>query len=401
MPRYVLIANPGTKRCELYRRELEAYWSARGEPVDLAVVPWAEIVPRDGCLDDLPAFDRPAIVRMESPGKDNFVTRLLLEAGARDDPSEPPREWRSLEMPKGLLVRPGLLYRGFCRVLAGLRRSFDARPYLRPTACPLAVARMFDKNHTLATLAAAGVPVPEWLPPERLPSSITPFCDAILGTGWPVVYAKLNTGSSATGIVVVYLRGEDQHAVTTMTSTGDEFYNSRRLRELRGMAPTPYLEFLLKEGVTVQRGIPMARIDGQNFDVRVVCVYGKPVATIFRLSSLPMTNLHLGGRRGDYARCRAEVPTRAWLDALDHCVESAACFDSAVVGVDLVFEHGYPRHYVLEVNAFGDFFPGWVDAAGRSIHSLEIEATLDHDRAQTPPESPSAEASSRPSSLWR
>ena len=119
----------------------------------------------------------------------------------------------------------------------------------------------------------------------------------------------------------------------------------------------------------------MAHIDGQNFDVRVVCVYGKPAATIFRLSSNPMTNLHLGGRRGDYDRCRTQIPTRQWLDALDHCAEAASCFDSAIAGVDLLFERGYGSHYVLEVNAFGDFFPGWVDTRGRSIHAIEIDAT--------------------------
>jgi hypothetical protein len=29
----------------------------------------------------------------------------------------------------------------------------------------------------------------------------------------------------------------------------------------------------------------------------------------------------------------------------------------------------------LEVTAFGDYFPGWADARGRSVHALEIEAT--------------------------
>jgi len=30
---------------------------------------------------------------------------------------------------------------------------------------------------------------------------------------------------------------------------------------------------------------------------------------------------------------------------------------------------------VVLSNAFGDFFPGLVDAAGRSVHRVEIEAT--------------------------
>src|SRR5262249_10679555 len=162
-PRYVLIANPGTKRCETYRRELLAFWAARGVVPEVELVPWADMVPRDGNLDEVPAFDRPAVVRMESPGKDDQGTRLLLEARAGDAPAEPPRDWRAVPLPKGLLLRPGLFYRGFRRVLLGLQKSFDSRPHLAPTACPLAVAAMFDKTVTAWKVKAAGVPVPDML----------------------------------------------------------------------------------------------------------------------------------------------------------------------------------------------------------------------------------------------
>ena len=120
----------------------------------------------------------------------------------------------------------------------------------------------------------------------------------------------------------------------------------------------------------------MAQIDGQNFDVRVVCVHGKPVGDDLpaqlapddepapgrparRLRPLPGRR----SRRGTGSTRSTTAPTRP------------ACFDSAVAGVDLLFERGFRRHYVLEVNAFGDFFPGWTDARGRSVHALEIEAT--------------------------
>ena len=376
-PRYVLIANPGTKRYETYRRELLAYWAARGVTPEIELVPWADVVPRDGNLDELSAFDRPGIVRLESPGKDSHVTRLLLEAGVRGDPAEPPRDWRTMDMPKGLLVRPGLMHRGFCRVLRGLRRSFDVRPHLRPTACPLAVAHMFDKTATCRTLTDAGVPVPDWMSdPPDMPAVIH---DLSLIWDWPTTYIKLNSGSSATGIVVLHPNspGRPAFGITTCARREGGFYNTRLLRRVTGTELDETIQYIIDDGAVVQRGIPMAQIDGQNFDVRVVCVYGQPVGTIFRLSPHPMTNLQLGGRRGDHARCRAAVPTRDWLDALDHCVDAAGCFDSAVAGVDLVFEPGFRRHHVLEVNAFGDFFPGWVDARGRSAHAVEIEATAE------------------------
>jgi len=372
-PRHVLIANPGTKRCETYHRELLTFWAERGVTPEVEVVPWSEVAPRDGNLDDLPAFDRPAMVRLESPGKDERVLRLLLEAGARDDPAEPPCDWRSLEIPKGLLLRPRLWYRGFRRVLGGLARAFAARPHLAPTACPLAVAEMFDKTATAAKLHAAGVPAPNWLENPR--DVFAEMADADGGRGWPTVYLKLNTGSSATGIIALRSEAGRFHGTTTLAEIGGRFFNSRRLRHLTGSALERAAEFLLGEGAFAQQGIPMAQIDGQNFDVRMVCVYGRPVASIFRLSSSPMTNLELGGRRGNFGPCRAAIPTRDWLDALDHCADAAGCFDSAIAGVDLVFECGFRRHFVLEVNAFGDFFPGWTEAGGQSLHALEIGET--------------------------
>src|SRR6266550_2467104 len=98
-PRYLLIANPETKRCETYHRELLMFWANRGVVPEVEVVPWADVVRRAGSLDGLPAFDRAAVVRLESPGKDERVTRLLLEAGALDDPAEPPCDWQSIPIP--------------------------------------------------------------------------------------------------------------------------------------------------------------------------------------------------------------------------------------------------------------------------------------------------------------
>ncbi|MEO2092014.1 MAG: STM4014 family protein [Gemmataceae bacterium] len=362
--RYVLIANPGTKRCEAFVR------AARGRGIEPVVVPWAEVIPAGGDLDHLREFDQPAVVRLESPGKDAGVTQLLLAAG------DPHADWPAVPLSKGLLLRPVLQHQGFARVLAGLRKSFDARPHLAPTACPLAVARMFDKNCTLVDLSAACVPVPEFIPPHDLPADPESLLNAVRDHGWSVAYLKLNTGASGTGIVVVRFDRSEWSGVTTLLRRGQEFFNTRRLQPVSGAELRACVAFLLREGITAQQGIPHARLDGQNADLRVVCVGGKPAATVFRLSPHPITNLHLGGRRGDWQRCRDAIPTRCWLDALDSASAAAGCFDSLMVGVDVVFEPGYRRHVVLEVNAFGDFFPGWTDPAGRSLHQIELADRL-------------------------
>jgi hypothetical protein len=369
VPRYVAIVNPDGKRWQAYARDLAAFWAAHGVTAEVEVVPWRVVVPRLGNLDGLPAFDRPALVRMDSPGRDFEVKRLLLQAGATPDSAA---DWTTIADRKGHLASPRTLYAGFARVLAGLRSSFNARPHLRPLSCPLAVAELFDKNATSARLEAAGIPCPPSLSP---PSAAEQLLTELRSRRWPSAYVKIASSSSASGIAVVHALDEPPWAITSVVRLPDGWYSSRRLYRPVGQELDELLTFLLGEGACVQRGIPMAQMDGQNFDVRVVVIHGRPEFTVFRLSSQPMTNLHLGGRRGDPVRCRANIPTRSWLDALDHCVEAAQLYPCAAVGVDLLFERGYLRHYLLEINAFGDFFPGLTDARGRSVHSVEIETS--------------------------
>jgi glutathione synthase/RimK-type ligase-like ATP-grasp enzyme len=371
-PRYVVLANPDSLRWQAYAPELDAFWAERGVRAEVEVVPWRDVVPRDGNLDGLAAFDRPALVRLESPGRDWEVARLLLAAGARAVPGEAEEDWLALPYQKGRLVRPGLFYQGFRRVLEGLHESFARRPHLRPLADPRDVAVMFDKNATSARLAAAGVPCPPSVP---APDTAAELLDLLRRRRFSPAYVKLNTGSSASAIAVVRAADEPAWCLTSIVRLQGDFYSTRRLCRYESADLEAVLHFLLGEGVCVQRGIRMAQIDGQNFDVRVVVLHGEPAFTVFRLSSQPMTNLHLGGRRGELERCRTAIPTRAWLDGLDDAVEAARRFRAAAVGVDLLFESGYLRHYVLEVNAFGDFFPGLTDAQGRSVPRAEIEAT--------------------------
>jgi hypothetical protein len=71
-----------------------------------------------------------------------------------------------------------------------------------------------------------------------------------------------------------------------------------------------------------------------------------------------MTNLHLGGQRGDLDAVREQAGP-SYVDALETCERVAACFPGSLhVGVDLMFSPDWTHHAVAEVNAFGDLLPG-------------------------------------------
>jgi hypothetical protein len=197
LPRYLAVSNPAGKRWQAYSRDLAGFWAEHGNTAQIEVLPWKEVVPRLGDLRGLTSLDHSALVRLESPGRDAEVKRLLLRAGGHEP--------TPLADSKGHLTAPAVLHRGFCRVLRGLRTTFDAHPALTPLSCPLAIIELFDKTATAARLAAAGIPVPPSLPPPGTPAELL---DLLRAHRWPVAYVKLNTGSSASGQAVVHALGD-------------------------------------------------------------------------------------------------------------------------------------------------------------------------------------------------
>ena len=84
-----------------------------------------------------------------------------------------------------------------------------------------------------------------------------------------------------------------------------------------------------------------------------IALDGVPRQRVARVGHRPLTNLHLGNRRGD---------AEAWLDAADRRVlatlvgQAALAFPrSRMIGFDLILRDG--RGWLLEANAFGDLLP--------------------------------------------
>ena len=135
------------------------------------------------------------------------------------------------------------------------------------------------------------------------------------------------------------------------------------------------LAFLLREGSQVELALPKARLRGDYFDCRVLVVRGEPAFTVVRQSRHPITNLHLGGKRGDLSYFLSEVPPRELEAAMETCRQVARVHDCLHVGIDLMYDEFFEGHRVLEANAFGDLLPN-LKRDGLSVYEWEIRAAL-------------------------
>lgn len=120
------------------------------------------------------------------------------------------------------------------------------------------------------------------------------------------------------------------------------------------------IDHLCRDRVHVEEWLPKASLgNGTIFDLRVLVIAGEPCHLVVREGRGPMTNLHLGNRRGDPSRVLDRLGT-AGIDALHAtCRRTATALPRSFhFALDLLVTVGFRDHAVLEANAFGDLLPG-------------------------------------------
>jgi hypothetical protein len=345
-----VVGNPDNRRVGLFRAAVHA----AGLP-DPVVVSWLDVL-----TGRHRGFEPGSLVRIDSPGEDAEVDRLLRGAGRR--------------LEKGEINGTAAWYRGLLAALdrlAAQARASDAT--LVPD--PAEIAVLFDKRDCHARLQRVGIPVPPALPS---PSSYMELRKAMAAAGWSRVFVKPAHGSSASGVIALRVAGARVLATTSIEREGDRLFNSLRVRDYRDeVAVASMVDRLAPDGLHVERWFPKAGLDGRVVDLRVAVVAGRASHVVVRASRSPMTNLHLGGARGDLSALRAAAGQIAYSSALRTCERVGSLFPGCLqVGVDLMFAPDWRRHAVAEVNAFGDLLPGLL-VGGRDTYAEQVAALMD------------------------
>ncbi len=377
---FTVVGTPGDRRVTMFAEAARR----RGLP-DPTVLPWTAVL-SGGEIRLEPG----TLVRVDSPGEDAEADALLRGSG------DPARAGGGAAW-----------YASFVRGLDRVHQAAWRAPGAELIGDVGEIAVMFDKRRCHALLSAAGVAVPRALPgPVR---SYAELRERMAEAGWARVFVKPAHGSSASGVVALHATGTRARATTSAVPAfprdspapaapavtdgrtvpagprGAEsaLRNSLRVRTYEGERDVAAIvDALAPDGLHVERWFPKASIGGRVIDLRVVVVAGTPTHTVVRASRTPMTNLHLGGVRGDLEAVREALGPRGWQRALDVCAQAAACFPgSLAVGVDLLIGVGRSTFAVAEVNAFGDLLPRLTGlpgsgAEGLSTYEAQIEAVL-------------------------
>ena len=377
-PRFVIVGNLDNRRVTGFVEAL----ARRDWPAPI-LLGHRELLGDLGPLAAIP--DEPLCVRIDSVGEDSEVERLLLERGAAALPDDATCERRSVaelrrEPPRfGQLLAPRQHHAGVLDYFEALAAVFASKPHWR-VLNPIADLRvLFDKVASSRRYAAAGIPVPEQLPALESIRTAAQLREAMVALRWPAVYVKLSCGSSASGLALYrHLSGRSEQqrdmVLTTVATTPRGRFNSLQLQRLEQRSEIDaLLDWLIDEGAQIERAIPKAQLERRTFDLRVLVIAGEPRFCVVRQSRHPITNLHLGGTRGDLEALRRLVSPAAWEAAMRSCVRVFEQHQCLHVGIDLLFEANLRGHRVIEANAFGDLLPGLQTPAGLTVYEHELE----------------------------
>lgn len=371
--RWIVLGNPDNRRTTLFQSALREFDRPAAH-----VVSYLDVL--RGNIDLSEALtqytDEPCVLRIESPGEDHDVERRLIARGAVEGGISRTAALR-LRNQRGRVRHPRQWFAGFSSLLGDVERAIQNNPDLSVQNHPRAIRMLFDKPQCHKFLADRGVNVPPSLPDI---TSYDALRESMQSAGWSRVFVKLAWGSSSSGVVAFSTVGTRPLAITSLELVrrrGEAcFYNNLQLsrydreRDLRAI-----FDFLGHEGMHVEQWLPKAMQGDRCFDLRVVTFAGKACHTVVRTSRTPLTNLHLGNRRGDLSHLRQTAGAR-WDTVAQLCEEASREFpDALYVGWDVLVTPGFRKAFILEGNAFGDLLPNLMHA-GLTTYAQGITAVL-------------------------
>ena len=267
---------------------------------------------------------------------------------------------------------------------------------------PEDILALLDKRACKRRLAEAGIPVTEELDgigravfpvAETLDSvgqAVLPVAETLDGVGRAdlllgsmerrrifQVFIKPVCGSGAAGAAAFRWPPRSGRMILyTCAMENPEtgrLVNTKRLRRFTDRKQVlSMIGRLLELGCIVERWYAKAEHNGFSYDLRAVVQDGRMDFILARLSSGPITNLHLNNHplKGN----DLGLPCHVMEDVEQLCIRAAGCYpELRSVGIDVLLEKGSLRPRIIELNGQGDLI--YQDIYGQNriyLHQAEM-----------------------------
>lgn len=172
------------------------------------------------------------------------------------------------------------------------------------------------------------------------------------------VFIKPNQGSGAAGAAAFCWQPRTGQMILYTCGMEDPLthglVNTKRLRKFTDRDQVvSLLERLLGLEVVVERWYAKAKHQGFSYDLRAVVQDGQLDFVLARLSSGPITNLHLNNH--PLKGAELGLSPSVWNRVTTLCQEASTCYPGLrSVGIDILLERGSLRPRIIEMNGQGD-----------------------------------------------
>lgn len=216
---------------------------------------------------------------------------------------------------------------------------------------PHALLRALDKKETKQVLMDRGLKVTPMLPSPRSFDELRELL-ADCGRG---CFLKPRYGSGAGGIMAVrYQPNRNKWVVyTTLQQVDGVIHNTKRINRLSTEKEMiPLAEAVMQTEAILEEWIPKEQLQGENYDLRVVCRESEIDYIVVRCSKGSITNLHLNNKAHWWNEL--SLPEVVRQQIYFQCQEAVQSLDLQYAGVDVLIERGTDIPYIIEVNGQGD-----------------------------------------------
>lgn len=333
------------------------------------------------CIGTSAIFTPNTVLRFTAPWNFTNIRQWTLdgETAAQQAglPTVPRANVVSAQLAQGEWLAPHQLHYGFSQQLHQITQQLRNYPIAATMQNPDDLLTCYDKAQCHHQLALAGIAVPAILPAGI--SNYDELRDQMRRHNLSRVFIKSRFGAGGMGIMALAIQSHTHNtrlaAYTTLVRHNQSWFNANTVQKLTAeTAISTQINALCASGIHVEQWVPKTQINGKSSDIRVLMIAGHPAVTLVRSSRSPITNLRLLNQRQDTDSLIQALSQPVWEQVLATCRRVAQLFPrSFYLGLDLAVNALFQRHWVLEVNGFGDFLKDITTPEGLTPYAAEIQ----------------------------